>query len=85
MHSKGTTHLPISLPINIPGSLLEEILSDAVQLLGRAKRVERQLLHVGLDEPILRHDGEDAVNQALVAWPQRTAAPAAACRPQDII
>lgn len=69
--------------IDIPASLLEQILADPVQLLWTGQRVEREFLHVGLDEAILRGRGEDVIDQPLVARPERGAAAAAAWRIPD--
>lgn len=41
------------LPVNISGSPLEQILSDPIQLFGTAQRVERQFLHIILNQAIL--------------------------------
>lgn len=68
----------MSPPIDIARSLLEEVLPDTVQLLGAGERVVRELLHVGLDELILRVGGEDVVDEALVVRPEGGATAAAA-------
>lgn len=68
--------LLVALAIDVLGGLLIQILADAIQFVRRAERVEGQLLHVGLDQAILWIDGENVVNQTLVARPQRRAAAA---------
>lgn len=67
----------MSPPIDIPGSLLEQVLPDPVELLGAGEGVEGELLHVGLDESILRGRGEYVVHETLVARPESGAAAAA--------
>ena len=65
--------------MDVLGRLLVQVLADPVQLLRGAQRVERQLVHVGLDEAILWVVREDVVDQSLVARSQGGAAATTTC------
>ena len=73
----GNAHTGVLAPVDVPTQSLRQVLPDAVQLVGRLHRKERQLVHVGLDEALAGIGGVDAVDEALVVGFEHPAAPAA--------
>lgn len=74
LHRDNNKSIPS--PVNVARGPLVQILSDPVQLFRRTESVEREFLHIILDEAILGVNREDIVNESFVPWSKCAATPA---------
>lgn len=53
VHVLVLVHRPVTVTVQLSGQTLGQVRSDTIQLLRSGQGEERQLLHVGFDQPLL--------------------------------